>query len=62
MIITAEGRKDNFPYTGEFNGTDFSIDYVDFIEGAKIGLIPNETGKRYLKLVEAGSGQRKEHF
>ncbi|GGG43534.1 cytochrome c biogenesis protein [Croceivirga lutea] len=62
VIITPEGKRANFPYKGEFNGIDFSIDYVDFIEGVKKGMVPKEGGKKYLKIVEAGDGQRHEHY
>ena len=62
LLITSEGMRAQFPYEGEFNGTSFSIDYVDFISGAKKGLVPGDDGKEYLKIVEAGDGQRHEHF
>ncbi|MGD1947704.1 MAG: cytochrome c biogenesis protein CcsA [Croceivirga sp.] len=62
LLITSEGMRAQFPYEGEFNGTSFSIDYVDFIGGAKKGLVPGNDGKEYLKIVEAGDGQRHEHF
>ena len=62
VIITPEGKRANFPYKGEFNGIDFSIDYIDFIEGVKKGMVPKEGGKKYLKIVEAGDGQRHEHY
>ncbi|WP_343486534.1 cytochrome c biogenesis protein CcsA [Allomuricauda sp. d1] len=62
VLITAEGKRADFPYRGKFNGVDFNIDFVDFIDGAKKGLIPDESGNSYLKLVEAGDGQRHEHY
>lgn len=62
VLITAEGQRAQFPFQGDFNGMDFSINYVDFIDGAKEGLIADETGKRYLKIIEAGDGQRNEHY
>ena len=62
VLITSEGKRAQFPYKGDFDGISFEIDYVNFIDGAKKGLIPGETGKEYLKIVEAGDGQRHEHF
>ncbi|MFX0557122.1 cytochrome c biogenesis protein CcsA [Maribacter sp. CXY002] len=62
LIVTPEALKSNLPWKNDFNGQPFTISYVDFIDGAKEGLIPNETGNRYLKIVEAGDGQRHEHF
>ena len=35
---------------------------MDFIAGAKEGLVLDETGNEYLKIVEAGDGQRHEHY
>ena len=62
LIVTPEALKSNLPWNQDFNGQPISISYVDFIQGAKKGLIPDENGKEYLKIVEAGNGQRHEHF
>nr|WP_194531177.1 cytochrome c biogenesis protein CcsA [Zobellia roscoffensis] len=62
LIVTAEDIKSNLPWKSDFNGQSFSITYVDFIDGAKEGMIPDENGKTYLKIVEAGDGERHEHF
>ncbi len=62
LIVTAEALKSNLPWSSDYNGQPFTISYVDFIDGAKEGLIPDENGKEYLKIVEAGDGQRHEHF
>ncbi|WP_299534451.1 cytochrome c biogenesis protein CcsA [Ulvibacterium sp.] len=62
LIVTAEALKSNLPWKLDFNGQPFTISYVDFIEGAKEGLIADESGKEYLKIVEAGDGQRHEHY
>ena len=62
LIVTPEAIKSNLPWDSDYNGKPFTISYVDFIGGAKEGLVPDENGKRYLKIVEAGDGQRHEHF
>ena len=62
ILVTDEGMRSSLPWRSDFNGQDFSIRYVDFIEGAKEGLVPDENGKLYLKIVEAGDGQRHEHY
>lgn len=62
ILVTPEGKRSSLPWNDDFNGQEFKIEYVDFIQGAKEGLIPNENGKEYLKIVEAGDGQRHEHF
>ncbi len=62
LIVTPEAIKSNLPWKSDFNGQPFTISYVDFIEGAKEGLIPDSQGNSYLKIVEAGDGQRHEHY
>lgn len=62
LIVTEEAIKSNLPWNSDFNGQDFRIEYVDFISGAKMGLVPDSNGKNFLKLVEAGDGNRHEHF
>lgn len=62
LIVTTEGMKSTLPWKSDFNGQLFTISYVDFIGGAEEGLIPDENGQEYLKIVEAGDGQRHEHY
>ncbi|KAB7530548.1 cytochrome C biogenesis protein [Flagellimonas olearia] len=62
LIVTPEGSRSSLPWKSDFNGQPFSIEYVDFIAGADEGLVPDENGKEYLKIVEAGDGQRHEHY
>ncbi len=62
IIVTPEALKSSLPWEYDFNGQDFSVSYVDFMPGAKEGLIADENGKEYLKIVEAGTGQREEHY
>ncbi len=62
LIVTAEGNKTNLPWKSDFNGQEFTISYVDFIHGAKKGLVPDEQGNEFLKIVEAGDGNRHEHY
>ncbi len=62
IIVTPEALKSSLPWNYDFNGQDFTITYVDFLKGAKEGLIADENGKEFLKIVEAGSGQREEHY
>ena len=62
ILVTAEALKSSLPWKSDFNGQPFTISYVDFIDGAKEGLIENPNGREYLKIVEAGDGNRHEHF
>ncbi|MEZ4811310.1 MAG: cytochrome c biogenesis protein CcsA [Allomuricauda sp.] len=62
LIVTPEGQRSTLPWKSDFNGQPFTISYVDFIDGAKEGLVPDENGREYLKIVEAGDGSRHEHY
>ncbi len=62
LLITAEGMRSSLPWKSDFNGEPFTINYIDFIAGAEEGLVPDEQGNEYLKIVEAGDGQRHEHY
>ena len=62
LIVTPEAIKSNLPWKEDFNGEDFTVSYIDLISGAKEGLLPDPEGKNYLKIVEAGDGQRHEHY
>lgn len=62
ILVTPEGMRSSLPWTSDFNGQPFTIAFVDFIKGAEKGLLPDENGKKYLKIVEAGDGQRHEHY
>ncbi len=62
ILVTPEGMRSSLPWKSDFNGQPFTISYVDFIHGAKKGLIPDENGTEFLQIVEAGNGQRHEHY
>ncbi|HMB62949.1 MAG TPA: cytochrome c biogenesis protein CcsA, partial [Eudoraea sp.] len=62
IIVTPEALKSSLPWRNDFNGQPFRISYVDFIEGAKKGLIPDDQGSEFLEIVEAGDGNRHEHY
>ncbi len=62
ILVTPEGKRTSLPWKSDFNGQPFTISYVDFIKGAEKGLIPDENGQEYLQIVEAGDGQRHEHY
>ena len=61
-LLLSEHVDNTFRWENDFNGQDFSISYVDFIENATEGLVLDETGERYLKIVEAGNGNRHDHY
>ncbi|MBL7473208.1 cytochrome c biogenesis protein CcsA [Robertkochia sediminum] len=62
IMVTPEAISSSLPWKSDFNGQDFRIDFAGFIQGAEEGLIPSEVGDLYLKIVEAGGGNRHDHF
>ncbi|WP_297707890.1 cytochrome c biogenesis protein CcsA [uncultured Eudoraea sp.] len=62
LIVTPEAIKSNLPWTSDFNGQEVTIAYDGFVKGAKKALIPDNSGSYYLKIVEAGDGNRHEHY
>lgn len=52
----------SFPWKNDFNGQDFTIAYKGYIKGAEEGIIEDENGIEYLKIVESGGGNRHNHF
>ena len=61
-FLFSEHTNNKLSWNYELKGQDFSIEYLDFIENAKEGLVEDENGKKYLKIVEARKGNRHEHF
>ena len=52
----------NFSISDHFDATPFTIRYKDFIMDAKDTIKASASGRYYLKMVEAGSGKRNEHY
>ncbi|WP_300439876.1 cytochrome c biogenesis protein CcsA [Christiangramia sp.] len=46
----------------DFNGQPVKFEVTNFIHGAEEALVPTEDGENYLKIVEAGDGQRHDHY
>lgn len=46
----------------DYNGQPVTFEVTNFINGAEETLVPTEDGENYLKVVEAGGGQRHDHF
>jgi cytochrome c-type biogenesis protein CcsB len=61
-LLLSEHVDNTFRWENDFNGQAFSISYIDFLENATEGLVLDETGERYLKIVEAGDGNRHDHY
>lgn len=61
-VMFSEKLDTDFEINPSYNKQEVNIRVTDFIKNAKEGLIPSDDGDAYLKIVEAGSGQRHDHF
>ena len=61
-LLLAEAANNSFKWKNDFNGIPFSVSYVNFINGAEETLVEDLNGDMYLKIVEAGDGNRHDHF
>ena len=61
-MLLSEHVDNHFDITDDFKGSEFKIEYVDFMENATEGLVLDPEGERYLKIVEASDGNRHEHY
>lgn len=71
LLMTPEGDKpwfigmlgsNHFSINEKFDETPFSIEYKDFLLGAKDTIVEDKDGVNYIKMVEAGDGGRHEHY
>ncbi|WP_240032210.1 cytochrome c biogenesis protein [Psychroflexus aestuariivivens] len=46
----------------DFNGDPIKFEFLEYIRGAEEGVVENETGDYFLKIVESGDGTRHDHF
>ena len=55
-LLLSESTNNYFKWKNNVNNQDFSIEYVNFLENAKEGLVDDVNGQDYLKIVEASNG------
>lgn len=58
----SERLSNKFKIETDYNKQPITISYKDFISNVKEGFIPSENGDEYLKIVEAGDGNRHDHW
>ncbi|TDI72266.1 MAG: cytochrome C biogenesis protein [Bacteroidetes bacterium] len=58
----SERLNNKFTIETDYNKQPITISYKDFISNVKEGFIPSEDGDEYLKIVEAGDGNRHDHW
>jgi len=58
----SERLSNEFRIETDYNKQPVTISYKDFISNVKEGFIPSEEGEEFLKIVEAGDGNRHDHW
>ncbi len=61
-VLMAEHANNHHTFQTDFKGQRVELEITNFIYGAKRTIVPDKTGDRYLKIVEAGSGHREDHY
>jgi cytochrome c-type biogenesis protein CcsB len=61
MLFSAAANN-SFSWKDDFDGTPFRVDFVQYIKGAEKGLVETPDGDYYFKIVEAGDGNRHDHY
>ena len=49
-------------FNSNFNNQKFKVEYLDFVENVDYEVVADENGSEFLKLVEASSGDRHDHY
>lgn len=62
QVLLAPGASNEFTFNTDYNGQPVKLEIIDFIHGAEEGLVEDPEGENYLKIVEAGGGDRHDHY
>jgi len=61
-VLFGPEAENDYVLDTDFNGNPVKFEVTNFIHGAEEALVPTEDGENYLKIVEAGEGQRHDHY
>ena len=61
-FLFSEATNNSFRWKSTFDTQDFSVEYVDFLSNAAEDLVEDPDGEFFLKIVEAGDGNRHDHY
>jgi cytochrome c-type biogenesis protein CcsB len=61
-VLLAPETENDYELNTDYSGQPVTFEVTNFIHGAEETLVPTEDGERYLKIVEAGGGQRHDHY
>ncbi len=61
-FLFSEHVNNYFKWENEFNGQPFSIGFENYLEDVSEQLVLDDSGERYLTIVESSDGRRHDHF
>ena len=61
-FLFAEATNNFFSWESTFDTQEFSVEYVDFMSNAAEDLVEDPDGEFFIKIVEAGDGNRHDHY
>jgi cytochrome c-type biogenesis protein CcsB len=61
-FLFAEATNNSFRWKSIFDTQAFTVEYVDFMSNATEDLVEDPDGEFFLKIVEAGDGNRHDHY
>ena len=61
-VLLAPGASNEFEFNTDYNGQPVKLEIIDYIHGAEEGLVEDPEGENFLKIVEAGGGERHDHY
>ena len=62
ILVTPEAIKSSLPWKNKFDSTEFKLEFIDFQEGMTTGIIEDNNGSAFLKIVSTSGGGRDEHY
>ncbi|WP_299439014.1 cytochrome c biogenesis protein CcsA [uncultured Aquimarina sp.] len=62
QLELTQATDNDFTINTDYNQQPVTIRYKNYITGAEMGLVETEDGENYLKIVEAGDGNRHDHY
>ena len=61
-LLMSEYTNNSFLIANDFNKQKFEIEYLDFKENVELSVVESDTGSNFIKIVEASSGERHDHY
>ena len=61
-LLLSEYTNNNFSIDANYGQQKIKVEYIDFTENVEYSVTETETGTNFIKIVEASSGDRHDHY